>query len=279
MNPVFNKPLNNQEQQKTNDELTSELLSQFVDMVFSGAMEEENNNLKNQNTSNDISKNNTTKDTTQEQKTQQKIEQFYTPSTATLDFVNNCIFVNNNKYYIERHVSNNDVVINRLVVLDNVYNIEQFANKFINKTLYNYRILTNDLLIYFNKERKFALKLVDKNSLIKDYYKFFNCTYLKPNAETKPVIDLLKMDQFIKGQAYFNFELKPKITYYDTEIEYAVFDEILDFLCNANKKIAKLVFKELIKCDYEYLSECALHGEFKPIYLTNYDKTKKIYIN
>lgn len=283
MNPVFNKPLNNQEQQKNNDELTSdltsELLSQFVDMVFSGAMEEENNNLKNQNTHNIIPKDNTPKNKTQKEKTEQKIEQFYTPSTATLDFINNCIFVNNNKYYIERHVSNNDIIINRLVALENVYNIEQFADKFINKNLYNYRILANDLLIYFNKERKFALKLVDKNSLIKDYYKFFNCAYLKPNAETKPVIDLLKMDQLIKGQAYFNFELKPKITYHDTEIEYAVFDEILDFLCNANNKTAKLVFKELIKCDHEYLSECALHGDFKPIYLTDYDRTKKIYIN
>ena len=38
MNSVFNKPLNNQEQQKNNDELTSELLSQFVDMVFGDVM-------------------------------------------------------------------------------------------------------------------------------------------------------------------------------------------------------------------------------------------------
>lgn len=279
MNSVFNKPLNNQEQPKNNDELTSELLSQFVDMVFGDVMEEEKNNHKDQNASNEIS-NDSSKDTTQEQKTHQKMEQFYTPSTATLDFINNCIFVNNNKYYIERHVSNTEVVINnRLVTLENMYNIEQFADKFINKILYNYKILSNDLLIYFNEERKFVLKLIDKNSLIKDYYKFFNCAYLKPNAETKPVIDLLKMDQFIKGQAYFNFELKPKITYHDAEIEYAVFDEILDFLCNANKKTAKLVFKELIKCDHEYLSECALHGDFKPIYLTDYDRTKKIYIN
>ena len=163
MNPVFNKPLNNQEQQKNNDELTSELLSQFVDMVFNGAMEEENNHKD------------TSKDTTQEQKTQQKMEHFYTPSTATLDFANNCIFVNNNKYYIERYVSSNDTIINRLVALENVYNIEQFADKFINKNLYNYKILANDLLVYFNKERKFVLKLVDKNSLIKGYYKFFNC--------------------------------------------------------------------------------------------------------
>ena len=225
MNPVFNKPLNNQEQQKNNDELTSELLSQFVDMVFNEVMEE-NNDLKNQNIHNTIPKENATKDTTQEQKTYQKMDQFYAPSTATLDFVNNCIFVNNNKYYIERHVGNNDIVINRLVALENVYNIEQFADKFVNKNLYNYKILSNDLLIYFNKERKFALKLFDKNCLIKDYYKFFNCAYLKPNTETKPVIDLLKMNQFIKGQAYFKFELKPKITYHDTEIEYVVFDEI-----------------------------------------------------
>ena len=163
MNPVFNKPLNNQEQQKNNDELTSELLSQFVDMVFNEVMEEENNDLKNQNIHNTIPKDNTSKDTTQEQKTYQKMEQFYAPSTATLDFVNNCIFVNNNKYYIERYVGNNDIVINRLVALENVYNIEQFADKFVNKNLYNYKILSNDLLIYFNKERKFALKLIDKN--------------------------------------------------------------------------------------------------------------------
>lgn len=286
MNPVFNKPLNNQKKDKeetskdTSNEMSNELLNQFIDMVFGNSIpEQESDNKKN-----------TVREKYPEVRPKKPLEKsneslpenssaIKTPTLATLDFKNNCIVVNNNKYYIERFVSDTNMVINRLVKLENVFTIEQFAEKYINKNRFNFKILTNDLLIYFNNEQKFLIKLINKNNIIKDYIKFFNCAYLKPDTETKPISDLLKMDQIIKAQAYFEFELKPRITYLENEIEYEVFDEVLDFLYNTDKETLKIAFKELIKCDKEYLSDCALTGKFKKICIVDYAKSKRIYNN
>lgn len=294
MNPVFNKPLDNQKMNKEDiskdtskvksDEMSNELLNQFIDMVFGGSITEQENNEKN--------------NTVHEKKSEGHPEGYSevqserhpevlpensfaikTPTSAVLDFKNNCIVVNNNKYYIERFTSDTNVTINRLVKLDNVFTIEQFAEKHINKNRFHFKILTNDLLIYFNREQKFLVKLIDKNSTIKDYIKFFNCDYLKPDQETKPVSNLLKMDQIIKAQAYFEFELKPRITYLENEVEYEVFNEVLDFLYNTDKETLKIAFKEFIKNDKEYLSDCALTGKFKKICIVDYTKTKRIYNN
>ena len=69
------------------------------------------------------------------------------------------------------------------------------------------------------------------------------------------------------------------LTYLENEIEYEVFDEVLDFLYNTDKETLKIAFKELIKCDKEYLSDCALTGKFKKICIVDYRKTKRIYNN
>lgn len=294
MNPVFNKPLNNQKVNKeetskdTSNEMSNDLINQFIDMVFGGSIPDEKTDNNNKNVKGKKSESHSESHSEQQNEVQRKVHPetlpenssiIKTPTLATLDFRNNCIIVNNNEYYIERFVSDTNTVINRLVKLDNVFTIEQFAEKCINKNRFHFKILTNDLLIYFNNEQKFLVKLIDKNSKIKDYIKFFNCAYLKPDSETKPLSDLLKMDQIIKAQAYFEFELKPRITYLENEIEYEVFDEVLDFLYNTDKETLKIVFKELIKCDKEYLSDCALTGKFKKICIVDYRKTKRIYNN
>lgn len=314
MNPVFNKPLNNQKMNKENtskntpNEKTNEmpkrvsndLLDQFIDMVFSNSIPEQENNNKNNTVREKKSEgypekcsekcsevqretnretNHKTQPETNHEVLSEKLPPIKIPTSATLDFKNNCIVIDNNKYYIERFTSDTNMTINRLVKLDNVFTIEQFAEKYINKKQFGYKILTKDLLIYFNKEQKFLVKLIDKNDTIKDYTKFFNCAYLKPDQETKPISDLLKMDQVIKAQAYFEFELKAQITYLENEIEYEVFNEVLDFLYNTDKETLKIAFKELIKCDKEYLSECALTGKFKKICIVDYSKIKRIYNN
>ena len=298
MNPIFDKPLETKTQNEHQNDVSNEILGQFIDMVFGGSTQKQttkqtpeqdpNNNEKtsqkntepkNKNSVNKKSEKLNTKTT---EKTMEKTMEKPTeksPSTALLDFGNNCIVVNNSKYYIERFVSDTDVVINRLVQLDNVFTIEQFAEKYVDKNKFNYRILSKNLLIYSNKDQKHLLSLVDKNDRIKDYHKFFNCAYLKPDHETKPVVDLLKMDQVIKAQAYFDFELKPRITYLNNEIEYEVFDEVLDFLYNTDKETLRIAFKEFIKCDKEYLSDCALTGVFKKICIIDHGKTKRIYNN
>lgn len=310
MNPVFNKPLNNQQLNKedtskdiskdtpnepangmpngVSNDMSNDLLNQFIDMVFGGSIAEQENDNKN----NTIREKKSERHPERHSKKQNEVSHevphevpqensfvIKTPSTAVLDFKNNCIVVNNNKYYIERFTSETNITINRLVKLDNVFTIEQFAEKYVNRNLFQVKILTNDLLIYFNNERKFIVKLINKNSKIKDYIKFLNCAYLKPDLETKPISDLLKMDQIIKAQAYFEFELKPRITYLENEVEYEVFDEVLDFLYNTDKETLKITFKELIKCDKEYLSDCALTGKFKKICIVDYTKTKRIYNN
>lgn len=302
MNPVFNKPLNNQQvnKEETSNEMSedksNDFLNQFIDMVFGGSIPEQESDNKNNTVrekkseahSEAHSERRTEKRSEAHSEVQHKAKRetlpensfvITSPSSAVLDFKNNCIVVNNNKYYIERFTSETNITINRLVKLDNVFTIEEFAEKCVNKNQFKFKILSSDLLIYFNNEQKFLVKLIDKNSKIKDYIKFFNCAYLKQDSETKPLSDLLKMDQIIKAQAYFEFELKPRITYLENEIEYEVFDEVLDFLYNTDKETLKIAFKELIKCDKEYLSDCALTGKFKKICIVDYRKTKRIYNN
>ena len=63
------------------------------------------------------------------------------------------------------------------------------------------------------------------------------------------------------------------------KVEYEIFNEVLDFLYNTDKETLQIAFKELIKCDKEYLSECALTGKFKKICIVDYTKTKRIYNN
>lgn len=294
MNPVFNKPLNNQQVNKeetsneTSNDKSNDFLNQFIDMVFGGSIPEQESDDKNNTVREKKSEAHSERRQEVQHKAKREVKRetlpensfvITSPSSAVLDFKNNCIVVNNNKYYIERFTSETNITINRLVKLDNVFTIEEFAEKCVNKNRFNFKILSNDLLIYFNNEQKFLVKLIDKNGKIKDYIKFFNCAYLKQDSETKPISDLLKMDQIIKAQAYFEFELKPRITYLENEIEYEVFDEVLDFLYNTDKETLKIAFKELIKCDKEYLSDCALTGKFKKICIVDYRKTKRIYNN
>lgn len=199
-------------------------------------------------------------------------------TVCRLDFDDNCIKVGNQKYYIQKFISDTNIIINRLVILEDNYTLKQFIDKFLDLEKYRFKILSESLALYQdNDNNKYILKLFDCNDKIKPYYYFFNCGYIKPEETTSKIVSLLKLDQIIKAQAYFTFELKANIVENETEIKYEIFDEVMDLLYELPKKELQILFKEFIKNDTNYLATCALEGKFKKICLIDFEHKKRIY--
>lgn len=262
-NKIFEQPL---KQENNKDE---EILFNFIDGLFN-EIADKKTDLKSELKPETHTKNKNTVNS--------NIINSTTINNAILDFNDNCIRVNNQKYYIQKYTSDTNVVLNRLVVLEDKYDLKQFITKFLNLDKYHFNFLTDSLVLYQNVNGdKSILKLFNSNDKIKQYYNFFNCGYFKPNEITSKLTSLLKLNQTIKAQSYFTFEVKAKITEYENEIEYEIFEEVLDFLYEIPKKELQIIFKEFIKNDSNYLANCALEGKFKKIYLTDYKHTKRIY--
>lgn len=199
-------------------------------------------------------------------------------NVCRLDFDNNCIKVGDQKYYIQKFISDTNIIINRLVILEDKYTLKQFISKFLDLEKYRFKILSESLVLYQdNDNNKYILKLFNCNDKIKPYYHFFNCGYIKPEETTSKIVSLLKLDQTIKAQAYFTFELKANIVENETEIKYEIFDEVMDLLYDLPKKELQILFKEFIKNDTNYLATCALEGKFKKICLIDFEHKKRIY--
>ena len=277
-NKIFEQPL---KQENNKDE---EILFNFIDELFSEITDKKtdlkselkpethikNKNVVNNNTINSSSINS---DTINSHTINSAII-----NNAILDFGDNCIKINNQRYYIQKYISDTNIVLNRLVIVEDKYDSRQFITKFLNLDKYHFKLLTDSLILYQDVDGyKSILKLFNSNDKIKQYYNFFNCGYFKPNEITAKITSLLKLDQTIKAQSYFTFEVKAKITEYENEIEYEIFEEVLDFLYEIPKEELQIIFKEFIKNDSNYLANCALKGKFKKISLTDDKHTKQIY--
>jgi hypothetical protein len=263
-NKIFNQnlPVDNDDKITGEDyEIVTEIINNMLDNITEQAVKE------------NMTKNNTKKEQTQndEIKNTQNIKEF------KLDFDNNCISSGDRKYYIRKFVSDTGICLTRLIEPVNKYKtIHEFSTNYLKGK--NHKILNDDMLMYEDKNKiKRIIKIFKPTDLIKPYYKFINIKYADQSEEIKQITDLLKLDQFTNGQAYFEFELKAEIIDHDKEREYVVFEEVLDFLYDLNKMELKTLFKEYIKLDNDYLVTCAMNGSFKKIYITDYSKTKRIY--
>ena len=194
-----------------------------------------------------------------------------------LDFQRRSIIFNNQEYILttKLHDQNDShYLIKPVFKFLNEQRLELIKSIFKNSTNIYIKQLTNKIIYVDNGYRSYIFYYVDqdfvKSNGFKDYFQYYIINDQIIKNEPSDLMSLLHVNNYVTAQPFYMFELDIK-TYKEKNVyKYIVNDGVFDFITRTlSEQDRKLVMKEFIRKDSEYLLELAINHNSLQLALSN----------